>query len=97
MSLARTSSDLSADLEQLAELTIGICLAVHRELGAGMSENVYVRACRIELEASEIAYQAEKPVPIRYRGRLITTQRIDLVVDQKLILEVKSVDRRVVL
>jgi GxxExxY protein len=58
-----------------------------------MSESVYARACRIELEASAISYEAEKAVPIRYRGRLITTQRIDLVVNQRLILEVKSVDR----
>jgi len=93
MSLTRTPSNLSSALEELAETTIGICLTVHRELGAGMSESVYARACRIELQASEIAYEAEKPVPIRYRGQLLTTQRIDLVVDRTLVLEVKSVDR----
>jgi hypothetical protein len=69
MSLTRTSSDLAKDLEQLAETTIGICVTVHRELGPGMSESVYARACRIELEASAISYEAEKAVPIRYRGR----------------------------
>ena len=93
MSLTRTTSTLPEELEKLVENTIGVCLTVHRELGAGMSESVYARACRIELEASELSYEAEKPVPIRYRGRLITTQRIDLVVDKKLIVEVKSVDR----
>lgn len=93
MSLTRAQSTLPADLEKLAEATIGICLTVHRELGAGMSESVYARACRLELEASELPYEAEKPVPIRYRGRLITTQRIDLVVDRRLIVELKSVDR----
>jgi GxxExxY protein len=93
MSLTRTPSTLSSALEELAETTIGICLTVHRELGGGMSERVYARACRIELQASEIAYEAEKPVPIRYRGQLLTTQRIDLIVDRTLVLEVKSVDR----
>lgn len=93
MSLTRADSTLPADLEALAEITIGILLTVHRELGAGMSEAVYARACRIELAASGISYEAEKPVPIRYRGQLITTQRIDLLVDGKLIVEVKSVDR----
>ena len=93
MSLTRAQSTLPADLEQLAEAAIGICLTVHRELGAGMSESVYSRACRIELEGSEIPYEAEKPVPIRYRGRLISTQRIDLVLNDKPIIEVKSVDR----
>jgi GxxExxY protein len=94
MTLTRTQSDLSADLEDLAETTIGIFLAVHRELGAGMNEGVYARACRIELEASEVPYEAEKAVPIRYRGQLITTQRIDLIVAGKLIVEVKSVKAR---
>jgi len=93
MTLAHTRSTLSADLEQLAEATIGICLAVHRELGPGMNENVYARACRLEFEAAGVSYEAEKAVPIRYRGRLITTQRIDILVADKLILEVKSVDR----
>jgi hypothetical protein len=49
MSLTRTPSTLSSALEELAETTIGICLTVHRELGGGMSERVYARACRIEL------------------------------------------------
>jgi GxxExxY protein len=93
MTLTRVQSTLPSDLEDLAETTIGICLVVHREFGPGMNEGVYSRACQIELAASDVAYEAEKPVPIRYRGRLITTQRIDLVVAGKLIVEVKSVDR----
>jgi len=93
MTLTRTPSDLSADLEELAEKTIGILLTVHRELGPGMSESVYARARRIELAASELPNEGEKAVPIRYRGQLITTQRIDLIVAGKLIVEVKSVER----
>ena len=93
MSLTRVQSTLPPELEKRAETTIGICLTVHRELGAGFHEAVYTRACRIELTASGMSYEAEKAVPIRYRGQLITTQRIDLVVAEKLIVEVKSVDR----
>jgi hypothetical protein len=52
MSLTRAQSTLPADLEKLAEATIGVCLTVHRELGPGMNESVYARACRLELEAS---------------------------------------------
>jgi GxxExxY protein len=93
MSLTHAQSTLGPDLEELAESTIGICLTVHRELGPGMNEAVYSRACRIELAASEISFESEKPVPIRYRGRLLTTQRVDLVVAEKLIVEIKSVER----
>jgi GxxExxY protein len=84
---------LSQELERLTELTIGCCLAVHRELGPGLNELVYSRACGIELDSIGIAYQREKPVPIRYKGVLVCTQRIDLLVAQQLVLEIKSVDR----
>jgi GxxExxY protein len=57
-----------------------------------MNERVYSRACRIELEARGISYDAEQPVPIRYRGSLICTQRIDLLIERQLIVEVKSVE-----
>jgi GxxExxY protein len=93
MSLTRTPSTLSPELEALSERVIGCCLQVHRELGPGLSESVYQRACRIELEYSQLVVQVEKPVPIRYRGRLICTQRIDLLVANQLIIEVKSLER----
>ena len=47
---------------------------------------------RIELEARGISYEAEQPVPIRYRGSVICTQRIDLLIERQLIVEVKSVE-----
>ncbi len=93
MSLTRVPSSLPIDLEQLVEATIGCCLVVHRALGPGMSEGVYSRACCIEFESNGLAYEREKPVPIRYRGTLICQQRIDLFVAGRLVLEVKSVER----
>lgn len=93
MTLRRTRSTVSPDLDELAERVIGMCLAVHTELGPGMNEGVYVRACQLEFEANGVTYDSERPVPIRYHGRLICTQRIDLLVENRLILEAKSVDR----
>ena len=93
MSLTRVSSNLSEELESLIRRTIGCCLTVHRALGPGMSEGVYSRACRMELEACRMSCEAEKAVTIRYRGSLICTQRIDLLVEGQLIVEVKSVER----
>ncbi len=92
MTLTHVASNLPMELEDLVRETIGCCLAVHRELGPGMKEGVYSHACCIELEARGIPYEAEKAVPIRYRGRLICTQRIDLLVAERLVLEVKSVE-----
>lgn len=93
MTLSRTHSTVPPDLDALAERVIGMCLNVHTELGPGMNEGVYVRACRFEFEANGVSYDSERGVPIRYKGRLICTQRIDLLVENQLILEAKSVDR----
>ena len=46
----------------------------------------------MELEARGISYESEYSVPIRYKGKLLCHQRIDLLVDQRLVLELKSVE-----
>jgi GxxExxY protein len=93
MTLTRARSTVLPELDALAERVIGMCLAVHTELGPGMNEGVYVKACRLEFEANGVSYDSERAVPIRYHGRLICTQRIDLLVENQLIVEAKSVDR----
>ncbi|HEX7798046.1 MAG TPA: GxxExxY protein [Vicinamibacterales bacterium] len=45
-----------------------------------------------ELEARSISYESEYPVPIRYKGKLLCHQRIDLLIDRRLVLELKSVE-----
>jgi GxxExxY protein len=93
MTLTRVSTHLPADLESLVQVVIGGCLTVHRELGPGMSESVYHRACQMELKCEGLAVESERAVPIRYRGLLICTQRIDLLIEGQVIVEVKSVER----
>jgi GxxExxY protein len=93
MSLTRTRSTVPAELDELAEKVIGMCLNVHTELGPGMNENVYLKACRLEFEANGVSYDSEHAVPIRYNGTLICTQRIDLLIEGRLIVEAKSVER----
>jgi GxxExxY protein len=93
MTLTRAQSTLSSELEELAEKVIGMCLKVHTAIGPGMTENVYVRACQVEFEANGVSYDSERSVPIRYQNKLICTQRIDLLIEDQLILEAKSVER----
>jgi len=88
----RIHSSLPDDLESLITEIIGLCIDVHRELGPGLSENVYARACQIELEARGISHESEYPVPVRYKGKLLCHQRIDLLIAGRLVLELKSVD-----
>ena len=90
--MLRTHSPLPDDLESLITKIIGLCIDVHRELGPGLSEHVYARACRGELDAQGIPYESEYPVPIRYKGKLLCHQRIVLLIDRRLALELKSVE-----
>jgi GxxExxY protein len=92
MTVLRIASTLPPELEALVKRTIGVLLAVHRELGAGMSESIYAAATRIELKAWGIGFESEKRVPVRYRGNLIGHHQLDLLVDSKLVLEIKSVE-----
>jgi GxxExxY protein len=93
MTPLRISTQLPDDLESLVRITIGCCIAVHRELGPGLLERVYPRAIALELGDRNIPYSTEKAIPIRYRNIIICHQRIDLMIDNRLVLEVKSVER----
>ena len=90
--MLRVASPLSADLEDLIEKILGCCVAVHSELGPGLLESIYARAVRMELEARDIRVEAEKVIPVHYRDRLLCNQRLDLFVDGRVVLEIKSVD-----
>ena len=71
MNALRIASPLPPELETLVTQTIGALLAVHRELGPGMSETVYGRACTIELGIRGIPFEAERDPSRRpMKGRL---------------------------
>ncbi|HEY2904649.1 MAG TPA: GxxExxY protein [Vicinamibacterales bacterium] len=93
MTLTRVTSTLSAALETLINETIGCCVAVHRELGPGLSESAYSRACCIELAFRGIQFETERSVVVRYRNSIVCQQRIDLFIDRALVVEVKAVER----
>jgi len=85
-------SPLSEELEQLAHDVIGCCLTVHKELGPGLLESVYPKAVAIELEDRGISFEMEKALRVNYRGRLLCHQRLDLFVDGRIVVELKSVE-----
>jgi len=73
--------------------TIGCAIAVHRALGPGFLESIFRKAMRVELEARRLAYESERPVTVNYRGIEITGQRVDLIVERVIVVELKSVVR----
>jgi GxxExxY protein len=91
--MIRVATPLDADLEELVHRTIGCCLRVHSELGPGLLERIYVRAICLELPAAGLPFEHRKRVPVFYRGRLLCEQVLDVVVDGRLVLEVKSVEQ----
>lgn len=64
---------------------------VHNTLGPGFLESVYEEALAHELELRGIAFERQKAVTVRYKERVVGTHRFDLVLDGKIILELKAV------
>ena len=81
--------------DALTEKTIGCAIEVHRHLGPGLLESTYEAALCVELELAGLKFQRQAVYPIFYKGRVIGEHRIDLIVENAVILEIKSVERHV--
>jgi GxxExxY protein len=80
------------DLDALAASVIGAALEVHRALGPGFVEAMYQNALCIELARRQIPFRQQVPVGVAYRGVAIGEHRLDLLVDEKLIVELKAIE-----
>jgi GxxExxY protein len=87
------STKLDDSTEALIHRVIGCCIAVHRELGPGLVEPIYHRALEIELGYLGIRFEREKRFKVCYRDRCLYTHRLDLVIEDRVFLELKAVDR----
>ncbi|SRR6266446_3966887 len=76
--------------KELTDRIIGAAIRVHKELGPGFLEIMYEEALAIELAAAAITFERQKLLPIFYREYLIGEHRLDLVVDHKVIVELKA-------
>ena len=81
------------DENGLAVVVVDAALAVHRALGPGLLESVYVAALAIELAERELKHEREVAIHATYRDHpLGIAYRADLIVESKLLVEVKAVD-----
>ena len=80
-------------INQLTEKIIGCAIEVHRNLGPGLLESIYEEALCIELEDAGLNFSRQLSVPVQYKGRAIGEHRLDLLVQDKVIVELKSVER----
>jgi GxxExxY protein len=79
--------------DPLTHRIIGCAIEVHRELGPGLIEATYEEALCIELANQGIPFVRQSGVPVYYKGHLIGEHRPDLVVQDRVVVEVKSVER----
>ena len=75
----------------LTERIIAAAITVHKELGPGFLEAMYEEALAIEFAATGLAFERQKLPPVFYRGRLIGEHRLDFVVEQKVVVELKAI------
>ncbi|HET8715321.1 MAG TPA: GxxExxY protein [Holophagaceae bacterium] len=81
----------SQSLDELSQQVIAACIDVHRELGPGLLESAYEACLAKELLLRSIPFRRQIPVPLRYKGELVEAGfRVDLLVDDRLILELKA-------
>lgn len=81
-------------IDELTEKVIGCAIAVHTALGPGLLESVYRDCLMIELRCSGLSAEMERSVPIHYRGERVRGDlKCDLLVDGRLIVEVKATER----
>lgn len=79
---------------ELAQLLVNLGMRVHGALGPGLLESVYEECLCYELRKENIAFKQQKRIPIYYDGIILESPlRLDLIIEDKLIVEIKSVKK----
>lgn len=79
------------DVNKLTERIIGCAYRVHNELGPGFLEKVYENALKLELDEAGLTVVQQSPIPVHYRGHVVGDFFADLIVDGRVIVELKAV------
>ena len=82
----------SLELDRLAHTVIGAAIEVHRNLGPGFLEAIYEAALVLELEARNVRFRRQVPIEVIYKGSVIGESRLDLLVEDELVVELKHVE-----
>jgi GxxExxY protein len=75
--------------EKITEDIIGSAFEVHKILGYGFLEKVYQRALQVELINRELSVELEFPLKVKYKGSIVGEYQADLIVNQKVLVELK--------
>jgi GxxExxY protein len=83
---------VEAPFNGLTHKIIGAAIEAHRTLGPGLLESTYLACLRFELAARHLRFASERAIPLVYKGMMLeTSYRVDLIVEDVVVVEVKSV------
>ena len=82
----------SREVDALANKVIGAAIEVHRALGPGYLESIYEEALSVELELQTIPFNRQVPYCLQYKEKEIGEGRLDLLIENQLVVELKAVD-----
>ena len=92
----RATENTETELDRINSISqgiIGCAIEVHKLLGPGLLESVYESALCVELGLAGLQYQQQVPVSVSYKGHVIGDLRLDLLVENLVVVEIKSVER----
>ena len=81
------------DSDPLTQKIISAAFEVHRNVGPGLIESIYEEALCVEMQIRRIDYSRQVGIDVDYKGVTIKGQRIDLIVEKQVVVELKSVSR----
>ncbi|MFP3897612.1 MAG: GxxExxY protein [Anaerolineales bacterium] len=76
---------------EISYRVMGAVFEVHNALGPGFAERIYEEALAQELMVRAIPFTRQQEVAVRYKGHVVGTHRLDLLIDEKIVLELKAV------
>jgi GxxExxY protein len=78
---------------EITEKVIGACIEIHKQVGPGLLESAYEECLCYELSTHGVLFERQKELPVRYKGVMLDCgYRLDLVIEGKIILELKTVE-----
>jgi GxxExxY protein len=84
--------EMGESVNELTGTLISCIIEVHKELGPGFLENIYKNALIIELRKSGVTVETEKEIEIIYKGQSVGSYRLDILVDNLIVVELKTVE-----
>lgn len=86
--------DISSDLDQIGKQIVDCAFQIHKIMGPGLTENIYESCFVCELKDRGIVFEKQKIIPLNYKHhKLDLTYRLDLLVENQIVVELKAVDR----